>query len=60
MTRLVKWSMLLQSYDFTVEHKPGADNSNADGLSRQAEDGPSFEEREMSGFQHKIRTKHSQ
>ena len=37
--------MLLQSYDFTVGHKPGADNSNADGLSRQAEDGPSFEER---------------
>ena len=43
--RLVRWSMLLQSYDFTVEPKPGADNSNADGLSRQAEDVLSFEER---------------
>ena len=37
--------MLLQSYDLIVEQKPGTDNSNADGLSHQAEDAPSFEER---------------
>ena len=43
--RSVRWSMLLQSYDFSVEHKPGVDNSNADGLSRQAEDAPSLEQR---------------
>ena len=40
--RLLRLAMLLQSYDFTVEHKPAADNSNADGLSCQAKDGPSF------------------
>ncbi len=50
--------MLLQSYDligkvvhasteldFTVKHKPRADNSNAEELSRQAEDGLSFEKK---------------
>ena len=41
--RLVRWSLQLESYDITVENKAEAGNSNADGLSRQAEDGPSFE-----------------
>ena len=32
--KLARWSLLLQDYDFTVEHKAGVDNTNADCLSR--------------------------
>ena len=32
--RLTRWSLLLQSYDFLVEHRKGLKNGNADGLSR--------------------------
>ncbi len=49
--RLLRLAMPLQSYDFTVEHKPWADNSNANGVSCQAEDGPSFEVREVVRIQ---------
>ena len=32
--KLARWTCILQEYDFTVVHRPGADNSNADALSR--------------------------
>ena len=32
--RLLRWSLALQLYDFTVEHRKGKDNANADTLSR--------------------------
>ena len=32
--RLTQWSLLLQSYDFIVEHCKGSNNGNADGLCR--------------------------
>ena len=34
--RLTRWSLSLQPYMFTVEHRAGKDNINADGLSRGA------------------------
>ena len=33
--RLTRWALALQPFSFTVVHRPGAANSNADGLSRQ-------------------------
>ena len=33
-SRLTRWSLALQPYCFTVEHRKGKDNGNADGLSR--------------------------
>ena len=36
--RLTRYSLLLQPYDFTVQHHAGTCNANADGLSRQAWD----------------------
>lgn len=38
--RLTRWALKLQEYDFTVKHRPGAQNGNADGLSRQAYPAP--------------------
>ena len=32
--KLARWSLLLQEYDFTVEHRGGTANTNADCLSR--------------------------
>ena len=32
--KLARWSLLLQEYDFTVEHRAGVANTNADCLSR--------------------------
>ena len=32
--RLVRWAMQLQEYKFTIKHKPGKQNANADALSR--------------------------
>lgn len=34
--RLTRWAMALQPYHFTILHRPGADNGDADGLSRQS------------------------
>ena len=33
---LMRWAMALQTYNFNVEYWKGAQNGNADGLSRQA------------------------
>ncbi|XP_040203506.1 uncharacterized protein LOC120935519 [Rana temporaria] len=35
--KLLWWSLILQQYDFTIQHKKGSAHGNADGLSRQAE-----------------------
>ena len=32
--KLAQWSLLLQEYDFTVEHRAGTANTNAECLSR--------------------------
>ena len=34
--RLMRWALRLQSIDYKITHRPGKDNSNADGLYRQA------------------------
>lgn len=36
-TRLMRWSMFLQQYNFTLNYKPGKDNIIADLMSRQEE-----------------------
>ena len=35
-SRLTRWSLALQQYDFVVVHRAGAANGNADALSRAA------------------------
>ena len=35
-SRLTRWALTLQPYNFVVTHRPGRLNANADGLSRQA------------------------
>lgn len=35
--RLLRWSLALQPYNFTLQYRPGKQNANADGLSRQTE-----------------------
>ena len=35
-SRLTRWSLALQSFDFSITHRPGKDNGNADALSRIA------------------------
>lgn len=32
----MRWALKLQPYSFEVQHRPGTQNGNADGLSRQA------------------------
>ena len=33
--RLTRWNLFLQAYLFLIEYRPGCENGNADGLSRQ-------------------------
>jgi len=33
--RVARWALLLQGYNFVIEHKAGKRHSNADGLSRR-------------------------
>ena len=33
--RLARWSLLIQQYDFDIQHRAGKSNGNADGLSRR-------------------------
>ncbi len=42
--RLTRSALLLQPYNFTTRYRPGRENGNADGLSRQAWDGDQDEE----------------
>ena len=45
--KLARWSLLLQEYDFQVEHRAGTANTNADCLSRypleSTEDAPELD-----------------
>uniref|UniRef100_A0A8C5QAG7 Reverse transcriptase/retrotransposon-derived protein RNase H-like domain-containing protein n=1 Tax=Leptobrachium leishanense TaxID=445787 RepID=A0A8C5QAG7_9ANUR len=34
--RLLRWSLALQPFNFTIQYRPGTQNGNADGLSRQS------------------------
>lgn len=34
--KLLRWSLILQQYNFTIQHRKGAEHGNADGLSRQS------------------------
>lgn len=51
--RLTRWSLALQPYDMSVKHRPGSQNGNTDGHSRQAWDDepstPSFAAEEERG-----------
>ncbi len=42
--RRTRWSLRLQPFDFKIRHRPGIDNGNADGLSRQAWELERFEQ----------------
>jgi hypothetical protein len=33
--RLIRWALAIQAYHFEMKHRPGAQNGNADGLSRE-------------------------
>ena len=46
--KLARWSLLLQEYDFTVEHRAGTANTNANCLSRYPL--PSGRQRASSGL----------
>ena len=36
-SRLTRWSLILQQYQFTVTHRPGSTNGNADALSKSCQ-----------------------
>lgn len=52
--RLQRWGLQLQPYKFDVVYRPGSQNDNADGLSRQAYDSAPTDDRmcrdEIPGF----------
>ena len=41
-SRLMRWSLALQPYQFTIEHRKGKDNANTDGLSHLESDAPAL------------------
>ena len=43
-SRLTRWALAVQPFNFDIIHKPGEQNGNADGLSRQAWDDDMKEE----------------
>ena len=48
-SRLIRWALTLQPYDYKVKHCPGKVNANADALSQQAwseENGPDIQSKE--------------
>ena len=45
-SRLMRWSLTLQPYQFTVEHRKGQENANADGLSQLELELPAFHAKE--------------
>ena len=48
--RLTRWALVLQPYNYVVHHRPGSENANADGLSRQAwEDAPATVQEKRQG-----------
>ncbi len=49
--RQTQWSLALQPFNFSITHKAGSLNGNADGLSRQAwdEDGAPASQQEKKG-----------
>ena len=51
-----RWLSEIQSYDFIVRHRPGKQNSNADGMSRSNHLDPPTreEEEEEEGYIHKL------
>ena len=51
-----RWLNEIQSYDFIVRHRPGKQNSNADGMSRSSHLGPPTleEEEEEEGYIHRL------
>ena len=49
--RLARWSLFLQPYSFTIHHRAGKNNGNADGLSRVLSEAVvALDEGEMSGI----------
>ena len=50
--RLSRWSLYLQPFDFSINHRPGRQNGNADGFSREnsAPNIADLKEGEMSGY----------
>ncbi len=44
--RRTRWALWLQQFDFTIKHRAGTANGNADGMSRQAWDAEEAEEPE--------------
>ena len=61
--RLARWSLLVQQYDFDIQHRPGVVHGNADGLSLHlyaspsltisAYDVPGVQIERVRGFQHR-------
>ena len=33
-SRLIRWALILQLFNFNLKHRKGVDNANTDGLSR--------------------------
>ena len=50
-SRLARWALSLQPYIFTVLHRPGVSNANADGLSHQSWSSENSVPREQSAEQ---------